>query len=233
MGGPLARSVAGIGVSAAVWAAVVLAPTHLSRETPPELPPEVPPSADDLPPPQPEAFRQMDELLAYREPSLDIDVRGRLAATIVSEAEEANLDPLLVLAVIEVESSFDAGALSEAGAMGLMQLRGPTLRSELRRHGLQGDLDDPVTNVQAGVRYLRRLMNAFPAEDVALMAYNAGPNRILGYMRAGEIPDRFRVYPRRVKAVLRRLHREAGVAGEQVAALRQRAPAAVPGRLDD
>ncbi len=41
------------------------------------------------------------------------------------------------------------------------------------------------------------------------MAYNAGPNRILGYLREGEIPDRFQVYPRRVKAVLRRLQRDA------------------------
>jgi soluble lytic murein transglycosylase-like protein len=223
-----------MGVSAAVWVSVVLAPTGLSRERPLELPPELPPEVGGLPPPQPDAFRQMDDLLAYRDPSLDLEVRARLAAAIVSEAEAANLDPLLVLAVIEVESSFDAAALSDAGAMGLMQLREPTLRSELRRHGLEGDLKDPVTNVRAGVRYLRRLLNAFPAEDVALMAYNAGPNRILGYLRGGEIPDRFHVYPRRVKAALRRLRREAGAPAEQVAALRQPAPAAMAsGRLAD
>lgn len=205
MGGPLARGVVGMGMSAAVWAAVVLGPTSLSRETPPELAPE----ADGLPPALAQNFREIDERLADRVPTLGVDERGRLAAAIVREAEEANLDPLLVLAIIEVESRFDAEALSGAGAQGLMQLREPTLRSELRRHGLDGDLRDPVTNVRAGVRYLRRLMNAFPREDVALMAYNAGPNRILGYLREGEIPDRFHVYPRRVKAVLRRLQRDA------------------------
>jgi soluble lytic murein transglycosylase-like protein len=93
--------------------------------------------------------------------------------------------------------------------MGLMQLRGPTLRGELSRHGLGGDPADPVVNVRAGVRYLRRLFDAFPREDVALMAYNAGPNRILGYLREGEIPERFHSYPRRVKAVLHRLQRRA------------------------
>jgi soluble lytic murein transglycosylase-like protein len=231
---PLARSVAGMGVSAAVWVGVVLAPTGLSRERPVELPPELPPETGGLPPPRPDAFRHMDDLLAYRDPSLDLEVRGRLAAAIVGESEAAHLDPLLVLAVIEVESSFDTAALSGAGAMGLMQLREPTLRSELRRHGLEGDIHDPVTNVRAGVRYLRRLFDAFPAEDVALMAYNAGPNRILGYLRAGEIPDRFHVYPRRVKAALRRLRREARAPAEQVAALRQAAPASkAPGRIAD
>jgi hypothetical protein len=39
------------------------------------------------------------------------------------------------------------------------------------------------------------------------MAYNAGPNRILGYLREGEIPERFFAYPRRVKAELKRLRR--------------------------
>ncbi len=204
MGGPLARGVVGVGMSAAVWAAVVLSPTSLSRETPPALPPE----AEGLPAPLADNFREIDERLAHRLPDLTVDERGRLAGAIVREAEEARLDPLLVLAVIEVESRFDTDALSQAGAVGLMQLREPTLRRELRRSGLAGDARDPVTNVRAGIRYLRRLMNAFPREDVALMAYNAGPNRILGYLREGEIPDRFQGYPRRVKAVLRRLQRD-------------------------
>ncbi len=105
-------------------------------------------------------------------------------------------------------SSFDRDALSERGAMGLMQLRAPTLRRELERAGLEPDFpNDPVANVQAGIRYLRRLLDAFGRDDVALMAYNAGPNRILGYIREGEIPTRFHVYPRRVKAELRRLRR--------------------------
>ena len=150
------------------------------------------------------------ELLA-RIPQLDAFERRLLARTIVAEAETARIDPLLVLALIEVESSFDPAALSDRGAMGLMQLRGPTLRRELERAGLEADYpNDPVANVQAGVRYLRRLLDAFGREELALMAYNAGPNRILGYLREGGIPDRFHVYPRRVKAELRRLRAAAG-----------------------
>lgn len=137
--------------------------------------------------------------------------RQRLARTIVAEAEAARIDPLLVLALIEVESSFDPRALSVRGAVGLMQLREATMRREVERHGLTPSAPgDPIANVQAGVRYLRRLLDAFGHEEVALMAYNAGPNRILGYLREGEIPARFHVYPRRVKAELRRMRRSLG-----------------------
>jgi soluble lytic murein transglycosylase-like protein len=154
---------------------------------------------------------RVDGELGARMPGLDAFERRLLARTIVAEAEGARIDPLLVLALIQVESSFDPRAQSGQGAVGLMQLRGPTLRRELERAGLSADdPHDPVANVQAGVRYLRRLLDAFGHEEVALMAYNAGPNRILGFLREGEIPPRFQVYPRRVKAELHRLRRSTG-----------------------
>jgi soluble lytic murein transglycosylase-like protein len=204
MGISRARGVLGMGVSAAVWAAVAFRPTALAEEARP-IDPE--PVAVPREGPVADALRAVQARLEEAAPGLDPEARAELATVIVLESDEAHLDPLLVLAVIEVESGFDVAALSGAGAIGLMQLRGPTLRRELERQGLEGDPRDPVTNVRAGVRYLRRLMLAFPREDVALMAYNAGPNRILGYLRAGEIPERFHVYPRRVNAVLRRLRR--------------------------
>jgi soluble lytic murein transglycosylase-like protein len=154
---------------------------------------------------------RVDGRLALRIPALGAEERRRLARTVVGEAEAARVDPLLVLALIEIESSYDPAAVSHRGARGLMQLREPTLRREAERAGLEWeDPHDPVVNVQAGVRYLRRLLDAFGREEVALMAYNAGPNRILGYLRAGEIPERFREYPRKVRAEARRLRRSFG-----------------------
>jgi hypothetical protein len=159
--------------------------------------------------PGPPGFvERVDARLGLRIPRLDGGDRRRLARTLVAESEAARIDPLLVLAVIEIESSYDPGALSGRGARGLMQLREPTLRREVERAGLEWeDARDPAVNVQAGIRYLRRLLDAFGREEVALMAYNAGPNRILGYLREGEIPDRFQDYPRKVKAEVRRLRR--------------------------
>jgi hypothetical protein len=160
--------------------------------------------------PEPSGWvERIDVQLGMRMPSLG-GRRRRLARTLVN-GRAAGIDPLLVLAVIEIESSYDAGALSDRGARGLMQLREPTLRREVERAGLaRWAAHDPAVNVQAGIRYLRRLLDAFGREETALMAYNAGPNRILRYMRSGEIPDRFRAYPRKVRAELRRLRRTVG-----------------------
>jgi soluble lytic murein transglycosylase-like protein len=142
-------------------------------------------------------------------PGLPESDRTRLADVIYDEAKAASLDPLFVLAVIAVESGFDHGAESDRGARGLMQLRPETLRREAARSRLKGeDPDDPILNVRAGVRYFRRLVRAFGSTDLALMAYNAGPNRILRYLEEeGEVPDRFLVYPQKVAGELQRLQR--------------------------
>lgn len=214
------RGVLGLGLSGAIWAAVTLHPTALAREIPP---PVQEPELGALPTEGPlaEDYRTVDARLRKAAPAMDEEHRARLARVIVEESDAAHLDPLLVLAVIEVESGFRPHALSGAGAKGYMQLLDRTLRSEVARSGIEGDLSDPIVNVRAGVRYLRRLMSSFRHEDDALMAYYAGPVRILGYLRAGEIPDRFRVYPRRVKAVQRRLHRGAAVTRAAIAAAPQ------------
>ncbi|BDG01012.1 lytic transglycosylase domain-containing protein [Anaeromyxobacter oryzae] len=146
--------------------------------------------------------------LAARMPRLEVGARARLAEAILVEADLAHVDPLLVLALIEVESSFDPGARSAAGAVGLMQLQEPTMKSEAERSGLpSADPRDPIANVQAGVRYLRRLVDAFGKLDVALIAYNCGPNRIVYLLKQGGIPDELQYYPRRIRAELERLRR--------------------------
>lgn len=167
------------------------------------------------------AVERLGEVLAERMPELGEEDRVRLASAIAEEAEEARLDPLLVLAVIEVESGFDPDAVSERGAQGLMQLRPATMQREVERARLDADEPgDAVLNVRAGVRYYRRLLDAFRQNhDLALMAYNAGPQRISRLLREeGGVPERFRGYPRRVHAELRRLRADGKARGEQAVA---------------
>ncbi len=84
------------------------------------------------------------------------------------------------------------------------------MRAEAQRSGLpSADPRDPVANVQAGVRYLKRLVDAFGSLDVALIAYNVGPNRIVYHLQQGGIPDQLQYYPRRVRAELDRLRHDA------------------------
>ncbi len=173
------------------------------------------PSADRL-----RWLGELQTLLAERMPGLPESDRARLAAVIYEEARAASLDPLFILAVIAVESRFDHVAESDAGARGLMQLRPSTLRREVARSKLAGDdPDDPILNVRAGVRYFGRLLRAFGSTDLALMAYNAGPNRILRYMEEGDLPDRFHAYPRRIHRELGRLKRDRVPAAGELARL--------------
>ena len=149
---------------------------------------------------------QLERQLQRRMSGLDPALHEDLARVIIGEAEASRIDPVLVLAVIEVESGFDPLAVSRAGALGLMQLQLPTLQRETGELGLAGtDPRDPVVNVRPGVRYLRRCLDSYPAVDVALMAYNAGPNRLYGWIQEGDVPDEVVGYARRVLAAQQRM----------------------------
>lgn len=104
-----------------------------------------------------------------------------LAQSIVRESEKHSLDPLLVAAVIQVESRFDRGAVSPRGAQGLMQVQQVVvdeLVEEGKLPGRRHDLRDPLVNVEIGVSYLAHLHEMFGDLHLALAAYNWGPTRI-------------------------------------------------------
>ena len=213
MSGLTARGLKAAGIAAGAMALALAMPRPLGE--PSWVPPEEAAAAEALSRPDaPRAGwrRFVEEQLRARASGLESAARARLGEVILEEAERARLDPVLVLAIIEVESGWDLEAESSRGARGLMQLRPATLRHEAARSGLFGEgPDDPALNVRAGVRYYRRLLDAFRREETALMAYNAGPARISGYLRSGQIPDRFRAYPRRVRDEVARLKRALGV----------------------
>lgn len=89
---------------------------------------------------------------------------------IMAAARRFDLHPWLVAAVIDAESRFNPGAVSRAGARGLMQLMPVVWRDA----GV-GDPHDVVENLNAGTQHLRRLLDRFGDLPLALAAYNAGP----------------------------------------------------------
>jgi len=97
-------------------------------------------------------------------------------------ARRFRVDPLMVLAVIQVESRFDPMAVSDQGAIGLMQLQSTTARDLAMDLGVEwtGDelLYDPDLNVELGCAYLRRLIDRFGDQDAALAAYCSGPTLV-------------------------------------------------------
>ncbi len=93
------------------------------------------------------------------------------------------LDPLLVLSLMRQESAFNPGIVSQANAVGLMQLILPTAAEVARslRHEIPSEesLKDPETNLRLGIDYLNYLMDSFNQNMVyALAGYNAGPNKV-------------------------------------------------------
>ncbi len=135
------------------------------------------------------------------------DACAHVAHAVAEEAHLARLDPVLVLAVIEVESGWDPDAVSSSDARGLMQLRTPAIEGEAAGGRLaSADPHDPLVNVRAGIRYLGKLLHRFQDAELALVAYNAGPNRLATYLRAeAGVPERFWEYPRRVRKEEHRL----------------------------
>ena len=104
-------------------------------------------------------------------------------------SELHGLDADLIKAVIYVESAGNPRAVSPKGAAGLMQLM-PGTAAEL---GLE-DLFDPELNIASGTRYLRSLLDRFHSVELALWAYNAGPQAVA----KGRLPAETEAYVPRV-----------------------------------
>jgi soluble lytic murein transglycosylase-like protein len=95
----------------------------------------------------------------------------------VEAASYRGIDPLLVLAVIEVESNFNPDAESPTGAGGLMQFVRSTWEWMADRMDADVDRFDPVDNVKVGIEYLTYLSSRFKQPEHILLAYNQGPGR--------------------------------------------------------
>ena len=134
------------------------------------------------------------------EPAREMAARPTLPARpyadIIEDASARHgVDPRLVHAMIEVESAYRADATSPKGAVGLMQLMPATVT----RYAV-GDPFDPVSNVNAGIRYLRSLLDEFGTR-YALAAYNAGAGAVRRFDGMPPYPETRR-YVSRVLALV-------------------------------
>lgn len=106
--------------------------------------------------------------------------RAHIMETAREVARQEGIDPNLFISLIQQESNFDPDAVSSKGAIGLTQLMPSTAKE------LGVDPNNMMQNLTGGARYLKQQLGAFPSVDLALAAYNAGPNRV---RELGAIPN--------------------------------------------
>lgn len=123
----------------------------------------------------------------------------KIGVLIERYASMFSLEPALVRAVIQVESNYNPKARSSKGALGLMQLIPETAKDMQVADPLS-----PEDNIRGGTRYLRLMLDRFDNNmDLALAAYNAGPDTVRRY---GGVPPYEETvnYISKVKNYLRR-----------------------------
>jgi soluble lytic murein transglycosylase len=115
-------------------------------------------------------------------------------ATMKQDAESNGLDPYLVAALIRQESEFNAGAVSRANAVGLMQLLPSTGKGLARRDGVRhfnaNELLDPTINLELGTTDLKQAISKYGGQvEYALASYNAGDSPVRQWIAANDYKD--------------------------------------------
>jgi soluble lytic murein transglycosylase-like protein len=114
--------------------------------------------------------RAVSEMLAKRY-RVAQEAVGGFVATAYRAGRDTAVDPLLILAVISVESRFNPVAESAFGAKGLMQIIPKFHKDKLVEHGGDDALLDPDVNIQVGAEVLREYIRRFGGTESALQAY--------------------------------------------------------------
>lgn len=104
----------------------------------------------------------------------DQDTKDKIANAVINASAKYNVDPNLILAVIQTESNFNPNVTSKAGAVGLMQV----MPSNFKHLGISNgyDIED---NIDGGTKLLKEYIDKYNGSiEMALMAYNGGPTRM-------------------------------------------------------
>ncbi len=116
---------------------------------------------------------------------LSIFSREELEKIVDEKAKIYGIDAKLIKEIIKEESNWNVNAISPKGAMGIMQL----MPSTALLLGVKNPFD-PKENIDGGIRYIKYLLEKFQGNiNLALAAYNAGPNLVESLGRIPKIPE--------------------------------------------
>lgn len=107
-------------------------------------------------------------------------------------AEEYDVDPIMIFAIIKAESNFNPNVVSSSNAIGLMQLMDTTAEEMARKLEIDfikgSSLYNPELNIRLGTKYFSNLMKEYNNNYLlALTAYNAGIGNVRRWIKQGII----------------------------------------------
>ena len=109
---------------------------------------------------------------------------------VIKYSQEYNVDENLIYALIKAESNFDANAVSNKNAQGLMQLMPATAEEVANKNGIElteKNILEPDVNINIGTKYISTLLERYECIEVALAAYNAGIGNVDKWIENGTI----------------------------------------------
>lgn len=118
--------------------------------------------------------------------------------------EQFGLDPLLLLAVMAVESRFNPVAQSVMGAKGLMQIMPKQHRDELKIYGGENAVLDPITNIELGAQILKEYIDRSGSLKAGLRSYNGARSDA-----ASRYPRKVIAERERLEGIVREMHQPA------------------------
>lgn len=140
-----------------------------------------------------------------------------IARAVLKEGKSYNIDPVILMAVIYIESRFNSKAVGRHGEIGLMQVKPSTAlwmlskgvvknySQEHSKTSITQALYDPATNIKFGAAYLATMKAFFPeSETLYLAAYNMGAGNVQNLIRQGIEPKRYTNLVLSTYATLRR-----------------------------
>jgi hypothetical protein len=131
-------------------------------------------SPDEVPFEEPKPEQPTDQLAQPDQVPRVLETETPYSEIIAALSQAHGVDPVLVSALIKVESGYRPKARSRKGAMGLMQLMPSTAREYKVRNPF-----DPRANIEAGIKHLKSLIDRFDGGlELALAAYNAGEGAV-------------------------------------------------------
>jgi hypothetical protein len=119
---------------------------------------------------------------------------AKISREIINQSQKHKINPLLVMAFIQTESSFKPDAVGPVGEVGLMQLRYRTAQYIASKYNLnlknEKELKNPITNIRFGVAYLAYLKDKYGEEPYYMVpAYNVGPTKLQQKLNENKIPQ--------------------------------------------